>query len=139
MTHNWDRYPKSFLGLSYSKFVTLLLGLVPNLFGFNPCLLSFSLGLFNLIFQPLGFIQLFFERCHLFPGSSQLVSSLASSFGLWLASVRPPRPSQHYGEHALHWSTFSLARHCYFQQWSMFAQLLFVFSSHLPIAGRSYW
>ena len=58
-THSWDPYPKGFLGLSYSKVVTLLLSLIPNLLGLNPCLFSFSLGLFSLIFKPLGFFQFF--------------------------------------------------------------------------------
>ena len=83
-THSWDRCPKGFLSLNYSKVVTLLLSLVPSLLGLNLCLLNFSLGFFSPILKPLGFFQLFLERCHLLLGNSQLISCLVQTLPLVL-------------------------------------------------------
>ena len=54
MTYNWDLCPKGFLGLNYSKVVTLLLSLVPSLLDLIPCLLGLSFDFFSLILKPLG-------------------------------------------------------------------------------------
>ena len=48
-THSWDLCLKGFLGLNHPEVVTLLLSLIPSLFGLHFCLL-------NLIFQPLSLL-----------------------------------------------------------------------------------
>ena len=48
------------------------------------CLLRLSFGFFRLIFELLGFLQLFLKGCQLLIGSNQLVGGLAHEFPLIL-------------------------------------------------------
>ena len=55
----------------------MLLGLVLFFLGLGFCLLYLSLYFLRLVFEPLGFLQLFPKDCQLLLGSSQLVDGLA--------------------------------------------------------------
>ena len=77
MTYGRDLCPKGILGLGYTDVVAMLFSLFPCLLGLYFCFLC-------LIFELLGFFQLFLKSCHLFPGSSQLISGLAQAFPLVL-------------------------------------------------------
>ena len=71
-----DLCPEGILGLSHADIIDMLLGLL------SFCLLRLSFGFFRLIFELLGFLQLFLKGCQLLIGSNQLVGGLAH-VGRW--------------------------------------------------------
>ena len=60
----------------------MLLGLVLFFLGLGFCLLCLSLYFLRLVFEPLGFLQLFPKGCQLLIGSSELVIGLTHEFPL---------------------------------------------------------
>ena len=112
------------------------------------CLLRLSFGFFRLIFELLGFLQLFLKGCQLLIGSNQLVGGLAHvgrwpharvSFDPRPAFVHPLEPSQYFSEHAPRWPAFSSTLRCSVQQCLRFAQLRPLFFFHHPVAGNKSW
>ena len=77
-TYGRDLCSKGILGLSYTDVVAML-------FRLFPCLLDLYFCFLCLIFELLGFFQLFLKSCHLFPGSSQLISGLVQALPLVLS------------------------------------------------------
>ena len=79
-----DLYLEGILGLSYVDVKAMLFGLVPFLLSLGLCLLYLGFCFLGLIFEPLGFFQLFPQGCQLLLGSSQLVIGLVLELPLIL-------------------------------------------------------
>ena len=79
-----DLCSEGILGLGYADVVAMLFSLIPCLLGLYFCLLRLNFCLYGRIFEPLGFFQLLFKGCHLFPGSSQLIIGLMQALPLIL-------------------------------------------------------
>ena len=79
-----DLCPEGILGLNYADVVVMLFGLILFFLGLGSCLLRLSLCFPRLVFEPLGFFQLFPKGCQLLLGSSQLVIGLAHELPLVL-------------------------------------------------------
>ena len=113
-----DLCPEGILGLSYANVIAMLFSLIPCLLDLYFCLFYLGFCFLSLIFESLGFFQLFSKDCHLFPRSSQLIIGLTQAFslilGLSLCTLQS-RVSTFSG-HAPRLPAFSSTLHCFAQQ-----------------------